>query len=153
MRLRAPLPSLDGVEEWVGGSPSLATLQGCPVLVHFWSISCELCKEGVPTINGWRERYPKLALVGIHMPRSEEDTHVPAVRSMIRSLCLRHPQGIDNRHAVVDAFSNEYVPAFYLFDDRHQLRHRSAGEQALRLLQQSLLRVLKEVGVETGDDG
>jgi thiol-disulfide isomerase/thioredoxin len=144
LRLRTEMPQIEGITEWVNRGVTGAQLREQPVLVHFWSISCEMCKESLPEINQLRVEYPELQIVGIHMPRSEKDTDVNAVKEAIVKYELQHPQGIDNEHRVVDLFENEYVPAFYLFDKNGLLRHRSAGEKALSMLRKPLERVLAE---------
>lgn len=144
LRLRTEMPLLEGITEWVNGEISKEEVAGKPVLVHFWSVSCGMCKESLPEINQLREKYPELQLIGIHMPRSEKDTEIPAVKETIEKYELKHPQGIDNHHEVVDRFENQFVPAFYLFDEKGQLRHRSAGEKALNMLKNPLGRVLGE---------
>lgn len=145
LRLRTEMPEIKGITEWVNGEVTNEDLKGSPVLVHFWSISCGLCKESLPDINQMREEFPQLKVVGVHMPRSEKDTDVDAVKETIVKYELKHPQGIDNQHSVVDAFENQYVPAFYLFDADGLLRHRSAGEKALSMLKKPLERVLGEL--------
>lgn len=144
MRLRTEMPELAGVTEWVNGEVSKEDLKGKPVLVHFWSISCGLCKKSLPDVNELREKYKEhdLQVIGVHMPRSEKDTEIGPVKETIEKYELKHPQAIDNEHNVVDAFENEFVPAFYLFDRDGLLRHRSAGEKALSMLQGPLARVL-----------
>ncbi len=143
MRLRTEMPALSGITEWVNSEVSKSDLTGKPVLVHFWSISCGMCKESLPEVNKLRAAYPELEVVGIHMPRSEKDTDKDAVKTTINKYELKHPQGIDNEHTVVGAFENEYVPAFYLFDREGVLRHRSAGEKALSMLKKPLEKVLQ----------
>lgn len=142
MRLRTDMPDFAGITEWVNGETEKETLLGKPTLVHFWSISCEMCKESLPEINQLREDHPELHLVGIHMPRSEKDLEVAPVKATISKYKLQHSQGIDNTHTVVDRFENQFVPAFYLFDAEGKLRHRSAGEKALSLLKNPLDRLL-----------
>lgn len=145
LRLRTALPDIGGVTEWVNQEVSNDELTGQPVLVHFWSVSCELCKMGFKELNKLREEHPHVEFIGIHVPRSEKDTDVDAVKETIVKYELKHPQGIDNKHAVVDAFENEYVPAFYLFDAKGQLRHRFAGAKALSMLKRPLERMSGEI--------
>jgi len=144
MKLREQLPELNGATEWVNGAVSKADLAGSPVLVHFWSISCYLCKESLPQINEWREEYKEhgLKIVGIHMPRSEKDMDIEAIKSVIAQYELLHPQAIDNLHAITEAFENQYVPAYYLFDGELTLRHFQAGEKALPMVKRRLHRIL-----------
>jgi len=54
-----------------------------------------------------------------------------------------HPaSGIDNTHAVVKAFENEFVPAYYLFDRNHELVHRQAGDRGFERLETKIEEVL-----------
>ncbi|NGQ95254.1 redoxin domain-containing protein [Brevibacillus sp. SYP-B805] len=144
MRLREELPDFPGVTEWVNGQVTKADLAGKPVLVHFWSVSCYMCKESLPQINEWRDKYKEngLQVVGVHMPRSEADTDIQAIKDTIAQYNLIHPIAIDNGMKTTDAFQNEYVPAFYLFDETLQLRHFQAGEKGLNLLKKRLHRIL-----------
>lgn len=144
MRLREELPDFPGITEWVNGQVTKADLAGSPVLVHFWSVSCHMCKESMPSVNEWRDKYAAngLKVVGIHMPRYEKDTDIETIKQTIVEHNLTHPIGIDNEMKTVDAFHNEYVPAFYLFDENLQLRHFQAGEKGLNLVKKRLFRIL-----------
>ncbi len=145
MRLRTELPAFDGVTEWVNGETSKAAVVGKPVLVHFWAVSCYLCKESLPMLNIWREQYGAqygLQVIGVHMPRSEKDLDIASAKAVISEYELAHPVIIDNDHAVAEAFQNEYVPAFYLFDQQGQLRHFQAGEKGLKMVEQRLHKIL-----------
>lgn len=145
MKLRTEIPDFAGVTEWVNGQVDRAALLGHPVLVHFWAVSCHLCKEGLPFINHWRDVYGeqyKLKIIGVHMPRSEKDTEIEPIKATIKQYELTHPIIIDNAHAVTDAFQNEFVPAYYLFDDKLQLRHFQAGERGLQMVDQRIQKIL-----------
>ena len=145
MRLRTALPEFKGVTEWVNGAVDFEALAGKPVLVHFWAVSCYLCKQSLPMLNIWREQYGAeydLQIIGVHTPRTEKDLNIDAAKEVIAEYELQHPLIIDNDHAVTDAFENEYVPAFYLFDSQHQLRHFQAGEKGLKMVEQRLQKIL-----------
>ncbi|ERI07761.1 antioxidant, AhpC/TSA family [Aneurinibacillus aneurinilyticus ATCC 12856] len=144
MKLREEMPTFDGVTEWVNGEVRKAGLKGSPVLVHYWSISCHACKETLPQLNEWRERYKErgLQVVSIHMPRSEKDMELGPVKAAIKQYELIHPVAIDNGYKLVDAYKNQYVPAYYLFDAEQKLRHYQAGEKGLKMLKKRLDRIL-----------
>ena len=144
MRTGTPLPSLEGVEKWINGVPDLDALAGSPVLVHFWSVSCGQCKGTLPNVVAWRDAYGDrgLRVVGIHKPRSEADLAIDAIEEAIREYGLTHPQAIDNDYTIVDRFTNEFVPAFYLFDQDGKLRHYQAGDRGMKMIQGALDRVL-----------
>ncbi|HEY3266874.1 MAG TPA: TlpA disulfide reductase family protein [Armatimonadota bacterium] len=145
MRMGTPLPSLAGASEWVNGEVNNDELTGENVLVHFWSTSCGSCHEIMPKIKEWKETYgPRgLRFVGIHMPRSEKDTDVDAVKADIDESGLTWPQAIDNQHSIKEAFGNQYVPAFYVFNEQGVLRHFQAGDRGVKMLEGAIERVLK----------
>jgi len=94
------MPALDGATEWISGSAeeALKEAEGRPVLVHFWSLSCGMCKENLPRVAEWREKYAPagLRLIAIHMPRYPADTDVDAVREAITQYQINDPAAIDN---------------------------------------------------------
>jgi len=140
-----PLPSLDGGTDWFNSQPiKNEELAGKPVLIHFWAISCGICKESLPEISTWVEKYgPKgLKVVAVHMPRQESDTDVAAVKEAIDEYSLKWPCVVDNWHTITDAFENKYVPAFYIFDKEGKMRDFKAGEKAPKMVDQALERVM-----------
>lgn len=145
LRLREPMPDLHRITEWVNGELNKDQFKGKPVLVHFWAVSCYMCKESLPLLNEWREKYGEqynLQLLGIHMPRSEKDTDLDSVKETIKQYEMKHPIAIDNDHAVTDSFQNEFVPAYYLFDAEGQMRFYGAGEKAIGMVEQRLHKIL-----------
>jgi len=146
LRLRTPMPSLAGATEWIGGGPvDAADLQGHVTLVHFWAVSCAYCKPHLPIIAQWKESYEKrgVRFVSVHMPRREEDTDVSLVRKVVEESGLQHPTAVDNMHAIAEAFENEFVPSYYVFDDKGQLRLYMSGEKVLPNVQATLDRLVE----------
>lgn len=148
MRIGTPLPSLAGATEWVVGNEpdALAAAQGQPTLVHFWTVSCSICKENLPKIHEWRDQLHAagLCVIAVHMPRYEADTNLSAVREAIAANNITEPCAIDNLHKLRDAFQNEqgFVPAYYLFDAEGKLKSFAAGERGTAMLSAALQRVL-----------
>ena len=148
MRIGTPIPSLEGATEWLNGSAEdvLKETEGGPVLVHFWSLSCGMCKDNLPHVAEWREKYGPagLRLVAIHMPRYPADVDVNAVREAVKQYGITDPSAIDNEHKLRDAFHNEngYVPAYYLFDEQHKLKSFAAGEYGVKVIEPALERML-----------
>lgn len=150
LRLRAPMPSLSGATEWLEGGPlDAAALKGHVTLVHFWAVSCGICKPHLPQLAAWREKYEPLGVkfVSVHMPRQESDTDVAAVKALATAHGISHPTAVDNLHGVAEAFENEYVPAYYVFDREGSLRLYMSGEKVLPMVQQSLERLLGQSAV------
>jgi thiol-disulfide isomerase/thioredoxin len=147
MRIGTERPTFEGATEWINGSAeTIESLNnGKPTLVHFWSVSCGICKENMPKIAAWRdEQKENLNVVSVHMPRYEADTDLTQVRADIEKHNITEPVAIDNRHKVKDAFQNEqgFVPAYYLFDATGKLKSFAAGERGFGLLKSALERVI-----------
>ena len=151
MRIGTEMPPLDGATEWFGGTQAHAEsgAKGHPTLVHFWSMSCGICKDNMPRIAEWRDELKErgLTVISIHMPRHESDTDVESVREAVANNSITEPCAIDNEHKLKDAFQNDhgYVPAYYLFDAEGKLRGFAAGERGLDLLKATLDRVMAAV--------
>ena len=148
LRIDAALPALDGGTDWFNTQPiNNKDLEGHPVLVHFWSISCGICKESLPELNVWLDKYGKhgdkgLKIVSVHMPRQESDTNLDDVKKAIDEYEVKLPVAVDNYHTITDLFENKYVPALYLFDAEHKMRHFQAGEKAVKMTEPVIQRVL-----------
>ena len=148
MRIGTLMPKLDGATEWFNGTQAHAEAeaQGHPTLVHFWSVSCGVCKENLPRVAQWRDENKEqgLRVIAIHMPRYEADTDVETVRDLIAEHHISEPVGVDNEHKLRDAFQNDqgYVPAYYLFDAEGKLKSFAAGERGLDMLKSAIERLL-----------
>jgi len=145
--MRSPLPPLEGVAAWINGEPKPEDLEGRPVLVHFWSISCYICHDVVDRVNAWRDKYAKdgLVFVSVHQPRSEAELDADAVRKdALEAMKMTQPCAIDSDHSLVEQFANQFVPAYYLFDRNHQLRHFQAGDKGYERIEGAIERVMQE---------
>ena len=148
MRIGTEMPGLEGATEWFGATQAHAEAdaKGHPTLVHFWSVSCGICKDNLPRIATWRDELSEqgLRVIAVHMPRYEADTDIEAVREAIATFNITEPCAVDNDHKLRYAFQNDhgYVPAYYLFDAEGKLRSFAAGERGVDMLKAALDRVL-----------
>lgn len=148
MRIGTQLPSLEGATEWTSSNLEEVNslIQGKPTLIHFWAVSCGICKTNLPRIAEWRDKYKEdgLRVVAVHMPRYPEDQDLVAVREAIEKFGIVEPCAIDNLHKMRDAFQNDqgFVPAYYLFDQEGKLKSFAAGERGLDMLSSALNRLM-----------
>jgi thiol-disulfide isomerase/thioredoxin len=154
-RIGTEMPLLEGATEWLNatGAHAEAEAQGHPTLVHFWSISCGICKDNMPRVAAWRDERAGdgLRVIGIHMPRYEADTDTEKVREAVALYNITEPCAVDNEHKLRDAFQNEhgYVPAYYLYDREGKLRSFAAGERGLSMVAAAIERLLAAPKSET----
>ena len=147
LRMDAQMPSIEGGTNWFNSQPlTNKDFEGAPTLVHFWAISCGSCKESLPDVTRWLEKFSPagLKILSVHMPRQESDTNVPAVEEAIKDYAVKQPCVVDNWHTITDVFENKYVPAYYLFDNEGKLRHFQAGERAAKMVEPVIERVLTQ---------
>ncbi|WP_243293043.1 TlpA disulfide reductase family protein [Bacillus sp. FJAT-47783] len=146
MKLRTPMPELEGATAWINGEVTKDQLiDEKPTLIHFWSISCHLCKEAMPKVNEFRDQYKdKLNVVAVHMPRSENDLNLEEIENVAKEHGITQPIFVDSDHKLTDAFENQYVPAYYVFDKTGALRHFQAGGSGMKMLEKRVNRVLSE---------
>jgi thiol-disulfide isomerase/thioredoxin len=153
--MRSPLPSLEGAAAWLNGGVRADELRGKPVVVSFWSMSCHLCHASAEQFNVWRAKFEAqgVTFVSIHQPRSEDELNVDAVtKDATEEMRLTQPVAIDNDHTLVERFENQFVPAYYVFNGEHRLRHFQAGGKGFERLDAAITRVLEEALV-TGEAG
>jgi thiol-disulfide isomerase/thioredoxin len=146
MKLREQMPELTGATSWINDEVIKEDLVGDKAtLIHFWSVSCHLCKEAMPEVNDLRDEYDdQLNVVAVHMPRSEDDLDMGVIEAMAMGHDITQPIYVDSEHKLTDAFENKYVPAYYVFDKEGQLRHFQAGGNGMPMLRKRINRVLGE---------
>ncbi len=144
MRLHTPVPSLEGVTQWLNDKPDLEEAEGQPLLVYFWAMSCHICHANMPKLEAWREAYvPRgLKMISIHCPRMKTDADVKKVKFACEEYGIEEPCGIDNMHKAKKAFDNELWPAYFLFDRAGNLKCRAAGKAGLAMLEPKLENML-----------
>lgn len=140
MRIGDEMPSMEGATAWLNGSleDTLGQAKGKPVLVHFWAVSCGICKEKMPQLQELKAKYGARGLqtIAVHMPRYEADTDLDTVSKAITANGIDEPTAVDSLHKLKDAFQNEqgWVPVYYLFDADGKLKTRAAGEFGVSVL-------------------
>jgi thiol-disulfide isomerase/thioredoxin len=138
------MPELDGATTWFNGSQEDVKehIKGKPTLVHFWAVSCGICKDKMPQLQELIKKYEPAGLqtIAIHMPRYEADTDLDTVNEVMTSINITEPTAVDSLHKLKDAFQNEqgWVPIYYLFDAEGKLKTRAAGEFGVSVLQTAL---------------
>ena len=144
------MPSLEGATTWFNGSleDTLEHAKGKPVLVHFWAVSCGICKDKMPQLSEIKSKYGAhgMQTIAVHMPRYEADTDLDTVNQAIIENKIEEPCAVDSLHKVKDAFQNEqgWVPVYYLFDAEGKLKTRAAGEFGVGVLKGALEKMFPE---------
>jgi thiol-disulfide isomerase/thioredoxin len=128
-------PGFDGGGAWINSEPlNLADLgaQGKVVLVDFWTFGCYNCRNTLPYIKQWWEKYRDqgLVIVGVHTPEFDSERVLENVQEAVREQEIGWPVVQDNDYAIWRAYGNHYWPHFYLVDERGQIIYDHIGEGA-----------------------
>lgn len=146
LRLKEELPEFSRGLMWLNGSVTKHEVIGkVPILIHFWSVSCNSCKSTMASINKWRYLYEgKLNVIGVHMPRIKEDLDAQLIRNTANQLQIVHPVCMDQELVLTRRYQNRFVPAYYVFDKNGLLRHYQSGETGMRMLESKLIHLMDE---------
>ncbi len=143
------MPPLDGATGWIN-SPPLGgqALRGKVVLVDFWTYTCINWMRTAPWLRTWAEKYKDagLIVVGVHSPEFEFEQDPARVQHFTASMDLHYPVAIDSRHAIWNAFGNQYWPALYFIDALGRIRHTQFGETDYDKAEGLLRDLLTEAG-------
>ena len=144
LRLGTPMPALDGATEWLNHEGQPEKVRTKATLIHFWAVSCHICHETMDDVMRIRNEYEKdgLRTIAIHMPRFEADANVDKVKQDIGKYHITQAVGLDHLMKVAQSFENEYVPAFFLFDEEGNLKYRAAGDKGFTKVEPKVREVL-----------
>ena len=131
--------------EWINSAPlKLNDLRGRVVLIEFWTFGCINCRNTLPFIKSWHDRYQDkgLTIIGVHSPEFEEERKVENLRREVTSLGIRYAVVTDNDYQTWSSYHVEAWPTSFLLDKQGRIRWKHEGEgsydEAERLIQKLL---------------
>src|SRR5215204_5638064 len=133
--------------EWINSEPlKLKDLHGRVVLVDFWTFGCINCRNTLPFIKGWHERYRDkgLTIIGVHSPEFDEEKQIENLRQQVASLGIRYPVVSDNDYKTWNAYKVEAWPTAFLLDKQGRIRWMHVGEGKYDEAEQMIQKLLAE---------
>ena len=131
--------------DWINSEPlKLKDLRGRVVLVEFWTFGCINCRNTLPYVKSWNDRYREkgLTVIGVHSPEFDEERNVEHLRREISSLGIRYPVVTDNDYQTWNAYKVEAWPTVFLLDKQGRIRWMRVGkgdyDETERLIQELL---------------
>ena len=131
--------------DWINSEPlKLKDLRGRVVLIEFWTFGCINCRNTLPFVKSWHDRYQAkgLTVIGVHSPELDEERKVENLRREVTSLGIRYAVVTDNDYQTWSAYHVEAWPTVFLLDKQGRIRWMHVGEgdyDAAELLIQKLL--------------
>ncbi len=132
---------------WINSEPlKLKTLRGRVVLVEFWTFGCYNCRNTLPAVKRWHERYNEkgLTIVGVHSPEFDSEKKIENVRRQVASLGIRFPVVTDNEYETWRAYKVEAWPTIFVLDKSGRIRWTHVGEGRYDETEQVIQKLLAE---------
>lgn len=133
--------------DWINSQPlKLRDLHGRVVLIEFWTFGCYNCRNTVPFIKDWNDRYRDkgLTIIGVHSPEFDEERDVDNLRRQVASLGISYPVVTDNNYQTWKAYNVEAWPTIFLLDKQGRIRWMHIGEGAYDETEQLIQKLLAE---------
>ena len=121
------------------------------MLIEFWTFGCYNCRNTLPFVKRWHERYGNkgLVVVGVHSPELEDEKNIANVRREVTSLGIRYPVVTDNNYSTWDAYNVAAWPTIFVLDKLGRIRWTHVGEGAYDETEQVIQKLLAEDGKQS----
>jgi thiol-disulfide isomerase/thioredoxin len=142
VKARTAPPIVQG--KWLNSEPlALDKLRGRVVMLDFWTFGCYNCRNTLPTVKGFDERYREkgLTIIGVHTPESGYERDFENLRAAVEKLGIKYPIVTDNGSETWDAFGIEAWPTVIIIDKNGRIRYTHIGEGAYDT-QESVIQTL-----------
>jgi len=116
---------------WINSEPlKLKDLRGRVVLIEFWTFGCYNCRNTLPFVKSWNDRYREkgLTVIGVHSPEFDDERKIENLRREVASLGIRYPVVTDNDYQTWKAYHVEAWPTIFLLDKEGRIRWMHVGE-------------------------
>jgi thiol-disulfide isomerase/thioredoxin len=132
---------------WINSEPlTLTGLRGRVVLIDFWTFGCYNCRNTLPFLKRWHERYSDkgLTIVGVHSPEFDAEKKIENLRREVTSLGIRYPVITDNDYETWRGYGVEAWPTVILVDKTGHVRWSHVGEGAYDETEGAIQKLLAE---------
>ncbi len=133
--------------DWINSKPlTLKGLRGQVVLIEFWTYGCYNCRNTLPFVKRWHEKYKDkgLTIVGVHSPEFDSERQLENVRQQVASLGVKFPVVTDNDYATWRAYKVQAWPTIFVLDKTGRIRWTHVGEGAYDKTEQMIQNLLGE---------
>ncbi len=135
-------PAPDLTLTTLGGDPvSLSDYIGQVVLVNLWATWCPPCREEMPTLQAFYEKYKSEGFVLIAIDQGEA---LPQVNPFVTEFKLTFPVWLDTGSEAGRVFETMNLPSSYVIDRTGQVRLMWIGGISKKNLEKYVPDVIKE---------
>jgi thiol-disulfide isomerase/thioredoxin len=121
-------------------------LRGKVIVIDFWTFACYNCKNTLPYLKAWDEKYRAQGLVvlGVHTPELSFEKDVANVRQAVRDYNIKYPVAIDGDFANWNRYGVRAWPTWFIVDKAGYIRYSHIGEGAYDKSEQIIRELLAE---------
>jgi thiol-disulfide isomerase/thioredoxin len=124
----------------------LADLRGKVVIIEMWTFGCINCRNVIPSLVEWHDKYASqgLVIIGNHYPEFAYESDLEKLQQAVKQLGILYPVAEDNDGATWQAYNTRYWPSLYLIDKKGHIRYTHFGEGKYREIENAIIALLKE---------
>ncbi len=119
-------------DTWINSNTPyrLADLKGQVVLIEMWTLGCSNCKNVIPSLIDWHEKYAEsgLVIIGNHYPEFQYEEDLETLNQAVSDYGIKYAVTQDNEGKNWRAYQNRYWPTLYLIDKEGYIRYQHIGE-------------------------
>lgn len=142
-----PAPELTNTV-WINtpNSLRLADLHGKVVIVEMWTFGCINCRNVIPYLINWHDKYSLegLVIIGNHYPEFDHESMLANLQQAVKDLKIPYAVAEDNLGATWNAYDTHYWPSLYLIDKRGHIRYTHIGEGKYQETEDAIVSLLNE---------
>jgi len=134
--------------DWINSEPLMVKdLRGRVVLIEFWTFGCYNCRNTLPYVKSWHDRYREkgLTVIGVHSPEFDDEKNVENLRRQVSSLGITYPVVTDNDYQTWKAYDVEAWPTLFLLDKQGGIRWMHVGEGNYDEAERQIQKLLRKV--------
>jgi cytochrome c biogenesis protein CcmG, thiol:disulfide interchange protein DsbE len=120
---------------------SLAEFRGKVVLVNLWATWCPPCREEMPTLQAFHEKYRSRGFVLVAVNQGEKANQI---RPFVDDFKLTFPVWLDEKSKASRMFNTMNLPSSYVVDRDGQVRLMWIGGISKKNLERYVPEVIKE---------
>jgi thiol-disulfide isomerase/thioredoxin len=135
-------------EKWINTDKELTleNLRGKVILIEFWTFGCYNCRNTLPKMNEWYEKYGSgsFEIIGIHCPEFDHERKFENVKESVEELGIKYPVAIDNSFYNWYNYDVHAWPTIFIIDKKGEIRYQKVGEGNYKKTEEIIKQLLEE---------
>lgn len=124
----------------------LADLKGKVVIIEMWTFGCINCRNVIPHLIDWHDKYSSegLVIIGNHFPEFDRESVLSNLEQAVKELNIPYAVAEDNLGKTWKAYETRYWPSLYLIDKQGHIRYTHIGEGKYQEIEDAIILLLND---------